>query len=211
VAGRRLLFACAASWEIISLRGASWRAPSPPRGRPTTPLPGRDRQSSCSPHAWLANNYLPVHGWPASSSPARGRPGPPPQHTAGRRAPPPPHPRVAGGRATPPRATGQRLLSICTAGRELLSPRGAGWQAPSLRMASRRLFSPRTTRWELLHVCERTVAISSSCAPLPARSSPRARPADELLLPCAAVWQAPLPRAAKLGTVAAARSIADGR
>lgn len=92
MAGRRLLFACAASWEIISLRGASWRAPSPPRGRPTTPLPGRDRQSSCSPHAWLANNYLPVHGWPASSSPARGRPGPPPQHTAGRRAPPLPTP-----------------------------------------------------------------------------------------------------------------------
>jgi hypothetical protein len=84
VAGRRLLFTCAASRELLSLRGASRRGPSPACGQPTTPLPGRDR---------LSNNYPPppAHGWPASSSPARTDQNEDqdlPAHTAGRRAPP---------------------------------------------------------------------------------------------------------------------------
>ncbi|KAF2930375.1 hypothetical protein DAI22_05g130400 [Oryza sativa Japonica Group] len=74
VAGRRLLFTCAASRELLSLRGASRRGPSPACGQPTTPLPGRDR---------LSNNY------------------PPPRRTAGQRAPLPRAPTRTRTRISP--------------------------------------------------------------------------------------------------------------
>jgi hypothetical protein len=91
VAGRRLLFTRAASRELLSLRSASQRGPSPACSQPTTPLPGRDRLSISSPRTWSADNYPPAHGWPASSSPARtdqDQDQDLPAHTAGRRAPP---------------------------------------------------------------------------------------------------------------------------